>query len=158
VRETYRFTVNGVDRAVECEGDTPLLTVLRNDLGLTAAKFGCGMGLCGACRVLLDGHPTPSCDTPVWAVAGRSLVTAEGLGSADQPHPLQRAFLAEQAGQCGYCISGILVSAAALLRDNPAPDEDAVVGALDRNLCRCGTHGRMVSAVLRAAADGRAQQ
>lgn len=157
MRETYRFNVNGVDRGVESDADAPLLTVLRNDLGLRAAKFGCGMGLCGACLVLVDGHPTPSCDTPVWAVAGKTLVTAEGLGSPDDPHPLHRAFLAEQAGQCGYCISGILVSAAALLQDDPDPDEDAVVGALDRNLCRCGTHGRMVRAVLRAAAQRRAQ-
>jgi nicotinate dehydrogenase subunit A len=154
VRETHRFTVNGTDHEVDAEGDTQLLTVLRNDLGLMAAKFGCGMGLCGACLVLIDGHPTPACDTPLWAAAGRSLVTAEGLGGPDDPHPLQRAFLAEQAGQCGYCISGVLVSAAALLRANPAPDEEAVAAALDRNLCRCGTHGRMVRAVLRAAAGG----
>lgn len=154
MRETYRFTVNGVDREVHSEDDTPLLTVLRNDLGLTAAKFGCGLGLCGACLVLIDGHPTPACDTPVWAAAGRSLVTAEGLGGPDDPHSLQRAFLTEQAAQCGYCISGVLISAAALLRTDPAPDEEAVAAALDRNLCRCGAHGRMVRAVLRAAADG----
>jgi nicotinate dehydrogenase subunit A len=158
LRNTYRFTVNGVDREVECEPDSPLLTVLRNDFGLTAAKFGCGMGMCGACLVLIDGHPTPACDTPAWSAAGKSLVTPEGLGDPDHPHPLQRAFLAEQAGQCGYCISGILISAAALLRDNPAPDEDAVAVALDRNLCRCGTHGRMVRAVLRAVAEKGAQQ
>jgi nicotinate dehydrogenase subunit A len=158
LRNTYRFTVNGVDREVECEPDSSLLTVLRNDFGLTAAKFGCGMGMCGACLVLIDGHPTPACDTPAWSAAGKSLVTPEGLGDPDHPHPLQRAFLAEQAGQCGYCISGILISAAALLRDNPAPDEDAVAAALDRNLCRCGTHGRMVRAVLRAVAEKGAQQ
>lgn len=157
MRNTYRFAVNGVDREVESEDDTPLLAVLRTDLGLTAAKFGCGMGLCGACLVLIDGHPTPACDTPVWAVADKSVVTPEGLGDPEHPHPLQRAFLAEQAAQCGYCVSGILVSAAALLRDRPAPDEEAVVAALDRNLCRCGSHGRMVRAVLRAAAEERAQ-
>jgi nicotinate dehydrogenase subunit A len=157
LRETYRFTVNGVDREIDSEPDTPLLTLLRNDLGLVAAKFGCGMGLCGACLVFLDGHPTPACDTPAWAAAGKSVLSPEGLGDPDHPHPLQRAFLAEQAGQCGYCISGVLISAAALLRDNPAPDEEAVAAALDRNLCRCGTHGRMVRAVLRAAAEGRAQ-
>lgn len=157
MRNTYRFAVNGVDREVESEDDTPLLAVLRTDLGLTAAKFGCGMGLCGACLVLIDGHPTPACDTPVWAVADKSVVTPEGLGDPEHPHPLQRAFLAEQAAQCGYCVSGILVSAAALLRDHPTPDEEAVAAALDRNLCRCGAHGRMVRAVLRAAAEERAQ-
>jgi nicotinate dehydrogenase subunit A len=151
--ERYRFTVNGVDREVDTEADTPLLTVLRNALGLKAAKFGCGMGLCGACFVLVEDVPTPSCELPMWAAAGRSVVTAEGLGRPDAPHPLQRAFLAEQAGQCGYCLSGILVSAAALLRDDPKPDEAAVVAALDRNLCRCGAQNRMVRAVLRAAND-----
>jgi nicotinate dehydrogenase subunit A len=151
--ERYRFTVNDVDHEVVSEADTPLLTILRNALGLKAAKFGCGMGLCGACLVLVEGNPAPSCELPVWAAAGKSIVTAEGLGRPDAPHPLQRAFLAEQAAQCGYCLSGILISAAALLRADPAPDEDAVVAALDRNLCRCGAQGRMVRAVLRAADD-----
>jgi nicotinate dehydrogenase subunit A len=151
----YVLSVNGTEHEVSSAPDTPLLTVLRNDLGLRAAKFGCGVGLCGACFVLLDGHPTPSCDTPVWAAAGKRVVTAEGLGDAHAPHPLQRSFLAEQAAQCAYCLSGVLISASALLAANPAPDERDVVTALDRNLCRCGAQGRMVRAVLRAAGDGR---
>ncbi len=149
--DRYTFTVNGEQRDVVAEADTPLLTVLRNTLRLKAAKFGCGTGLCGACFVLVDGYPTPSCDTPVWAAAGKRIVTAEGLSARDAPHPLQQAFLQEQAAQCGYCISGILISAAALLQADPAPDEQAVVTALDRNLCRCGAQGRIVRAVLRAA-------
>jgi nicotinate dehydrogenase subunit A len=153
VLERHVLSVNGTEHEVAAAPDTPLLTVLREDLGLKAAKFGCGMGLCGACFVLLDGHPTPSCDTPVWAAAGKRVVTAEGLGDPGSPHPLQRAFLAEQAGQCGYCLSGVLVSAAALLAAEPDPGRDAVVAALDRNLCRCGAQGRMVRAVLRAAHD-----
>jgi nicotinate dehydrogenase subunit A len=121
--------------------------VLRGDLGLVGSRFGCGTGLCGACFVLLDGQPVPACDTPLWSAAGRSVTTVEGL----RGHPLLAAFLAEQAAQCGYCVSGILVSAAALLAREPYPDEAAVRGALDRHLCRCGAHGRMVRAVLRAA-------
>jgi nicotinate dehydrogenase subunit A len=132
---------------VEGDPDTPLLDVLRGDLGLVGSRFGCGVGLCGACFVLLDGHPAPACDTPLWSAAGRAVTTVEGL----RGHPLLDAFLAEQAAQCGYCLSGILVSAAALLAREPHPDEAAVKGALDRHLCRCGAHGRMVRAVLRAA-------
>ena len=149
--ERYRLTVNGTAHELAVGADTPLLSVLRNELGLTGAKFGCGVGLCGACFVLLDGRPIASCETPMWSVDGRSAVTPEGLGGPDAPHPLHRAFLAEQAAQCGYCLSGILVSAAALLAEDPAPDEAAVVAALDRNLCRCGAQTRMVRAVLRAA-------
>jgi len=139
--------VNGGVRTVESEADTPLLDVLRDDLGLVGSRFGCGMGLCGACFVLLDGHPAPACDTPLWSAAGKAVTTVEGL----REHPLLDAFLAEQAAQCGYCVSGILVSAAALLARDPRPDEGAVNRALDRHLCRCGAHGRMVRAVLRAA-------
>jgi nicotinate dehydrogenase subunit A len=127
--------------------------VLRHELGLAGPRFGCGVGLCGACFVLLDGNAAPACDTPMWAAAGKDVVTVEGLRADDGgPHPVQQAFLAEQAAQCGFCVSGVLVSAAALLQHDPAPDEPAVVAALDRNLCRCGIQRRMVAAVLRASA------
>jgi nicotinate dehydrogenase subunit A len=145
--DCYELTINGERRAVEGAPDTPLLDVLRGDLGLVGSRFGCGMGLCGACFVLLEGHPAPACDTPLWAAAGKAVTTVEGL----RDHPLLDAFIAEQAAQCGYCVSGVLVSATALLARDPAPDERAVVEALDRHLCRCGAHGRMVRAVLRAA-------
>lgn len=150
----YALTVN--DRAVEVEADenTSLLHVLRHDLGLPGSRFGCGVGLCGACFVLLDGNAAPACDTPIWSVEGKDVVTVEGLGADDALHPLQEAFLAEQAAQCGFCVSGVLVSAAALLANNPTPAEDDVVAALDRNLCRCGVQRRMVAAVLRAS-EGR---
>ena len=146
-----RLTVNGAECAIEAEADTPLLYALRNDLGLKGTRFGCGSGLCGACFVLVDGHPTPACDTPLWSVEGKRVTTVEGLSGPDSQHPLQEAFLAEQAAQCGYCTSGILISAAALLAKNPKPAEVEVRAALDRNLCRCGSHNRMVKAVLRAA-------
>ncbi len=145
-----QFTVNGTRAEVAADADTPLLYVLRNDLQLKGSRFGCGSGQCGACFVLIDGHPTPSCDTPLWSVSGKSVLTIEGLGEGAR-HPLQEAFLAEQAAQCGYCTSGVLVSAAALLKRNPHPTEAEVRSALDRNLCRCGSHNRMVRAVLRAA-------
>ncbi len=147
----FRLRVNGREHDVRAAADTPLLYVLRNDLGLKAAHFGCGSGLCGACRVLLDGRAVASCDTPLWAAAGHEITTAEGLGDASHPHRLQRALIAEQAGQCGYCLPGILVSAAALLAENPRPSEAEVRAALDPNLCRCGAHNRIVRAVLRAA-------
>lgn len=143
--------VNGVSTSVSCDPDTSLLQVLRNDLGLVGAKFGCGLGLCGACNVLVDGVPVHSCDTPVWSVAGRSVVTLEGLGDERDPHPLQAAFIAEQALQCGACTAGMVVTAAALLDQQPDADEAAVRRALDGNLCRCGAHNRIVRAVLRAA-------
>ena len=149
------FSVNGVEHSC----DTPqanLLDVLRNELGLIAARFGCGEGLCGACRVLVDGRAMASCDMPLWAVAGRTVVTLEGLGTPERPHALQEAFIAEQAMQCGYCISGIIVSAAELLGRNPDPDEASIRDALDGNLCRCGAHNRIVRAVSRAAAALRA--
>lgn len=150
---TFRFFVNGSERSAEVGDDTPLLYVLRNDLGLKAARFGCGTGECGACRVILEGAAVPACDTPMWSVAGKRVVTLEGLGDADRPHPLQRALLAEQAGQCGYCLPGILISAAVLLEQAPQPTEAQVREALERNLCRCGSHNRIVRAVLRAAAE-----
>lgn len=153
--ETFRLTVNGTDHVVRARPDTPLLYLLRNELGLKGSRFGCGLGQCGACFVLVDGHPQPSCDLPVWSVAGKAIRTVEGLSAADAPSPLQQAFVDEQAAQCGYCMSGILVSATALLEANPDPDEAAVRQALDRNLCRCGSHPRVVRAVLRAAANAR---
>ena len=154
MKRTFDLTVNGQRRQLSTEPDTTLLHVLRNDLDLKGTRFGCGMGLCGACFVLLDGRPAPSCDIPMWSAAGKEVTTVEGLADGDKLHPLQEAFLAEQAAQCGYCISGILVSAAALLAENPHPDERDVVAALDRNLCRCGSQGRIIRAVLRAAEGG----
>lgn len=148
--------VNGRARSVASAPDAMLLDVLRTELGLTAARFGCGEGLCGACRVLVDGQPVQACDTPLWSVEGRAVTTVEGLGTADVPHPLQSALIAEQAMQCGYCISGIMISAAALLTRDSEPSEAAIREALDRNLCRCGAHNRIVRAVQRAAAEMRA--
>ena len=151
--ERFQLTVNGVESELEASSDTALLYALRNDLGLKGTRFGCGSGQCGACFVLIDGHPAPACDTPLWAAAGKRITTVEGLGKGGELHPLQHAFLAEQAAQCGYCTSGILISAAALLARNPRPTESDVRAALDRNLCRCGSHNRMVRAVLRAASE-----
>lgn len=148
--------VNGQERSIEAAPETSLLSVLRGTLGLTATHFGCGANQCGACHVLLDGQAVPACDTPLWSAAGKEVTTVEGLGTPERPHALQQAFIAEQAMQCGYCISGILMSAAALLERNPDPSEDDVRGALDRNLCRCGAHNRIVRAVLRAAREGAA--
>ena len=152
--EPVRLEVNGAERTVEADPASPLLGVLRGTLGLTGSHFGCGANQCGACNVMIDGAAVASCDTPLWAAAGKEIVTVEGLGTPEKPHPLQRAFIAEQAMQCGYCISGILISAAALLRRNPDPSEAEVRSALDRNLCRCGAHNRIVRAVLRAAKEG----
>jgi len=146
-----RLSVNGTEHEISAAADTPLLYVLRNQLGLKAAHFGCGTGECGACKVLIDGHAVASCDTPLWAATGKRITTAEGLGDAASPHPLQSALIAEQAGQCGYCLPGILVSAAALLARKPRPSETEVRAALDDNLCRCGSHNRIVRAVLHAA-------
>jgi nicotinate dehydrogenase subunit A len=154
VAESVKLRVNGVERTVEADPDSRLLGVLRGALGLTGAHFGCGVNQCGACNVLIDGQAVAACDTPLWAAAGKDITTVEGLGTPDKPHPLQRAFIAEQAMQCGYCISGILISAAALLRSKPNPSEADVRAALDRNLCRCGVHNRIVRAVLRAAKEG----
>ena len=155
-RPSTQIRVNGVDRAVAADPATSLLTVLRGELGLTATHFGCGLRQCGACNVLIDGHAAAACDTPLWAAVGKDITTVEGLGTPARPHPLQSAFMAEQAMQCGYCVSGILISAAALLARNGDPSEAEVRAALDRNLCRCGAHNRMVRAVLRAAKEARA--
>lgn len=149
-REPVRFTVNGEDVEVLADDSTPLLHVLREQLGLKGARFGCGLGLCGACFVQVDDAVVSSCDTPVSAVAGRRVRTVEGLAHEGVLHPLQQAFLDEQAAQCGYCTSGLLVSAAALLDREPHPDEATVVDALDRHLCRCGVQRRVVRAVVAA--------
>ncbi|MGB7540395.1 MAG: (2Fe-2S)-binding protein [Burkholderiales bacterium] len=154
--EQYRLSVNGAEREVVAGSDTPLLYALRNDLQLKGARFGCGSGQCGACFVLMDGHAVPACDTPLWSAVGKEIITIEGLSANGKLHPLQQAFITEQAAQCGYCTSGILISAAALLRINPRPTEAEVRAALDRNLCRCGSHNRVVRAVLRAAAEAAA--
>jgi nicotinate dehydrogenase subunit A len=147
------FEVNGQRRSVQTAPDTPLLYVLRNDLGLVGSRYGCGTGQCGACFVLVEGRAVPSCDTPLWSVANKSVTTVEGLSKGGELHPVQKALLAEQAAQCAYCISGITVSAAALLSANPRPTEAQVREALDRNLCRCGAHNRVVRAVMRAAKE-----
>jgi nicotinate dehydrogenase subunit A len=150
-RERFTLTVNGTERTVDADPGTPLSDVLRNDLRLKGTRFGCGDDQCGACNVLVDGSAVASCSTPLWAAAGKSVTTVEGLGTPAAPHPLQQAFLDLQAAQCGYCTSGMLVSAAALLARNAQPTATDVRGALDRNLCRCGAHNRIVRAVLRAA-------
>lgn len=148
---SVRFRLNGAETEVDADPDRSLLDILRGQLGMTGPHFGCGAGECGACNVIVDGHALSSCDMPLWSVAGKDVTTIEGLGTAERPHPLQRAFIAEQALQCGYCISGILTSAAALFSRNPSPTDREVREALDRNLCRCGSHNRIVRAVLRAA-------
>lgn len=150
-RERVTLTVNGTVRTVDADPGTPLSDVLRNDLRLKGTRFGCGDDQCGACNVLIDGAAVASCSTPLWSAAGRSITTVEGLGTPGAPHRLQQAFLDLQAAQCGYCTSGMLVSAAALLARNAQPTAKDVRSALDRNLCRCGAHNRIVRAVLRAA-------
>ena len=150
---TISLNVNGKVRAVPAEPDTPLLYVLRNDLELNGAKFGCGLAQCGACTVLVDGKAVRSCITEIGTLGDAKVTTLEGLGTIEAPHPLQRAFMTEQAAQCGYCINGMIMSAKALLDRNPKPSENDVRQALAANLCRCGTHNRIVRAVLRAA-DG----
>ena len=150
---TIQFQLNGAAMAVEADPDQTLLEVLRGRLGVTGPHFGCGAGECGACHVMVGDRAMASCDMPMWSVAGKDVVTIEGLGTAERPHALQRAFITEQAMQCGYCVAGILISAAALLKRNPSPTEAEVRTALDRNLCRCGSHNRMVRAVLRAASE-----
>jgi nicotinate dehydrogenase subunit A len=147
-----RLVVNGQPREVAADPETPLLYVLRNDLGLTGTKFGCGLGQCGACTVLVDGQPVRSCMLPVQAVAGQAVTTIEGLGSPERPHPLQAALIEEQAVQCGYCTPGIVMAAKAILDQTPRPTEAQLKQALNEILCRCGTHDRVVRAVLRAAA------
>jgi nicotinate dehydrogenase subunit A len=147
------LTVNGRRRAVAAARETPLLYVLRNDLELNAAKFGCGMAQCGACTVLVNGKPVRSCVTPILAVVDTAITTLEGLGSATNLHPLQKAFIEEQAAQCGYCIAGMLMSAKALLDETPHPTEAEIRQALAGNLCRCGTHNRIVRAIQRASKE-----
>ena len=149
--DTYSFVVNGEPRTVEAEADTPLLYILRNDLKLKGARYGCGVGQCGSCTVLMEGKDINSCDTPLWSVAGKSITTIEGIGTRDNPHPLQQAFIDEQAAQCGYCITGIIMASKALLDRNPDPDDRAIDQALERHLCRCGTHNRIRRAIHRAA-------
>ncbi|HEV7598932.1 MAG TPA: (2Fe-2S)-binding protein [Bradyrhizobium sp.] len=150
---SVRFHLNGVETAVDADPDRSLLELLRGPLRMTGPHFGCGANECGACNVMIGDQAVASCDTPLWSVAGKDVTTIEGLGTSEQPHPLQAAFIAEQALQCGYCIPGILISAAALLKRNPNPSDGDIRAALDRNLCRCGSHNRIVKAVLRAAAD-----
>jgi nicotinate dehydrogenase subunit A len=149
------LTVNGSEVAVAADPDTPLLDILRNHLGLIGAKFGCGLEQCGCCMVLIDGRPEKSCGKAVSTVAGKQVLTIEGLGTRERPHPLQQAFLDEQAGQCGYCLPGIIITAAALLDANPAPSREEIARALDDNICRCGSHARILRAVARAAAQMR---
>ena len=148
---SFQLQVNGSERSVQAEENTPLLHILRSDFDLKGTRFGCGAGQCGACHVLLDGASVPACDTPVWAAQGKTVLTVEGLARGTLLHPLQQAFIDEQAAQCGYCLSGILISAAALLQQQPHPTEIQVRQALDQHLCRCGAHNRIVRAVLRAA-------
>lgn len=147
------LNINGKQRAVSIGDDEPLLYVLRNQLGLNGPRFGCGLAQCGACAVLVDGVSVRSCVTPATAVENRAVVTLEGLGDASNPSPVQQAFIDEQAMQCGYCSNGMIIAATALLKRNPRPDRQEVVAALDANLCRCGSHNRIVRAVLRAAED-----
>src|SRR5476649_2782734 len=150
---SIRFHLNGVETDIDADPDRSLLDILPGPLRMTGPHFGCGANECGACNVLVNDHAVAACDTPLWSVAGKDITTIEGLGSAQAPHPLQRAFIAEQALQCGYCVSGILISAAALLKRNSNPTSAEVKAALDRNLCRCGSHNRMVRAVLRASSE-----
>jgi nicotinate dehydrogenase subunit A len=154
--EKIDFQVNGKAVSVApANEETPLLAVLRDALGLMGTRFGCGLEQCGCCMVLIDGAPEKSCAKPVWSVAGKTITTVEGLGSAERPHPLQQAFLDEQAGQCGYCLSGILISAKALIDANPKPTRAEIAAALDGNICRCGSHNRILRAVEKAAATMR---
>lgn len=148
--ESFTIRVNGLSHQVQCDPDTPVIYILRNDLGLFGTRFGCGLGQCGACTVLVDGAPIHSCDTPIWSIAGKAVTTVEGLGNGAAPHPLQRAFIEQQAFQCGYCSSGMIVTAAALLARHPTVDADGIRNALRGNLCRCGTQNRIVAAVLDA--------
>lgn len=150
--QNFDFIVNGKSVSVAVDEETALLDVLRNRLDLKGTRFGCGLEQCGTCTVLIDGKPEKSCTKPIWSVAGKSVVTIEGLGTPAKPHPLQQAFLDEQAGQCGYCLAGILMAANALLARNSSPTRADIVAALDGNICRCGTHNRIIRAVQRAAA------
>ncbi len=146
------FELNGRPASVQADPNQTLLDVLRNTLGLKATRLGCALGQCGACRVMLDDYAVSACDTPMWSVAGKRVTTLEGLGSPEAPHPLQTAFIEEQALQCGYCTSGILMTAAALLKRSPHPSRQAIQEALAGNLCRCGVHNRVIKAILKVAA------
>jgi nicotinate dehydrogenase subunit A len=146
-----KLSVNGREHEIEAEPTTPLLYVLRNDLGLNGAKFGCGLGQCGACTVLVEGRPVLSCITPIAVLAGRQVRTLEGLGTPERPGPLQQAFIDEQAAQCGFCIPGMIVRAQALLERNPQPSDAEIRRHMQPNLCRCGTHMRVLRAIRRAA-------
>jgi len=154
MQESIALTVNGQLRTVTSEPERPLLDVLREDLGLTGCKFGCGEHQCGACTVLVNGRPTFSCTTRVGTVKGHKIETIEGLAEGDQLHPVQAAFLNEEALQCGYCTPGMIMTAVALLRDKPKPSADEIRAAMDRNICRCGTHLRIMRAVENAARGG----
>jgi nicotinate dehydrogenase subunit A len=147
------ITVNGKLHSVEAAGDTPLLYVLRNDLELNGAKYGCGFAQCGACTVVVEGKAVRSCVTLLSTVAGKSITTIEGLGTAGKPHPLQKAFVEEQAAQCGYCANGMIMTAKTLLDRNPKPTDAQIRKALAANFCRCGTHNRIVRAIQRAAKE-----
>jgi nicotinate dehydrogenase subunit A len=148
VSTTHQLTVNGKSHDVAVDyDDTPLLYVLRDNLGLKGTRFGCGNGDCGSCTVLVDGRAAKSCELPVWSVHGKSILTIEGLGTLDHLHPIQQAILDFQAGQCGYCLSGIIMSAVALIQSDPVPDRQKIVKLLSANLCRCGAHGRILRAV-----------
>jgi nicotinate dehydrogenase subunit A len=151
--ESYHLQINGAARDVTLDGETPLLYALRNDCELKGAKFGCGLAQCGACTVVMDGAAIRSCRTPVSAAAGKNIVTLEGIGSDAAPHPLQKAFIAEQAMQCGYCANGMIMAAKALLDRNPRPTDSDIRSALAGNLCRCGSHNRILRAVARAAKE-----
>ena len=151
---TYQLNINGKRQTVEAESDTPLLYVLRDKLYLLGPKFGCGLGQCGACTVLVNGEAMRSCITPVSSIKASKVVTLEGLGKPGKPHPVQQAFIDEQAVQCGYCINGMVMQSVSFLNKNPKPSEAQVTQALAANLCRCGTHTRIVKAVLRAAKVG----
>lgn len=150
----YKLNVNGQVRPVQADSDTPLLYVLRDNLGLQGPKYGCGLGQCGACTVLINGEAVRSCTLPVARVKSGKVVTLEGLGTPEKPHPVQQAFIDEQAAQCGYCINGMVMQSAAFLAKTPRPTEAQITQALANNLCRCGTHTRIVKAVQRAAAIG----
>jgi nicotinate dehydrogenase subunit A len=155
--ESVQFLLNGQLRAARPLDGQSLLDHLRHDAGLMATRMGCGVGQCGACHVLIDGRSVASCSTPVWSLQGCSVTTLEGLGTPTTPHPLQMAFIEEQALQCGFCTSGLIMSAAALLQRSPQPDEDEIRRALDVHLCRCGVHQRVVRAVQRAVKTAQAQ-
>jgi nicotinate dehydrogenase subunit A len=152
----FSLTVNGRTRVVDVDPATPLLYVLRNDLELKGPRFGCGLAQCGACSVIMDGDAIRSCITPVNAAQNRSVTTLEGLGSVNEPHELQAAFIREQAAQCGYCMNGMIINAKVLLENNPDPSDDDIKQALDPILCRCGSHLRVIRAIKRAAANNRA--